>query len=128
MLPRSLWLMFGHKTRMVERADALPGRTAAMPVPAEHYENRHPLTGPWPAGFDVKTVKASEPAAVAKLYAKIVAGKPPAKLEPYKSTIPGTDVSFSMVPIPLCTSSRERLEMSSSTLAVSATRWIEVTI
>ena len=37
-------------------------------------------------------------------------------------------VAFSIVPMPLCTSSRERFEMSSSTLAVSATRWIEVTI
>ena len=37
-------------------------------------------------------------------------------------------VAFSMVPMPLCTSSRERFEMSSRTLAVSATRWIEVTI
>jgi len=37
-------------------------------------------------------------------------------------------VAFSMVPMPLCTSSRERFEMSSRTFAVSATRWIEVTI
>ena len=31
-------------------------------------------------------------------------------------------VAFSMVAMPLCTSSRERLEISSRTLAVSATR------
>ena len=37
-------------------------------------------------------------------------------------------VAFSMVVMPLCTSSRDRLEISSSTLAVSATRWIEATI
>ena len=37
-------------------------------------------------------------------------------------------VAFSMVLMPLWTSSRERCEISSSTLAVSATRWIEATI
>src|SRR2546427_145881 len=37
-------------------------------------------------------------------------------------------VAFSIVAMPLCTSSRERLEMSSNTFAVSATRWIEATI
>ena len=37
-------------------------------------------------------------------------------------------VALSMVVMPLWTSSRERLEMSSSTLAVSATRWMEATI
>ena len=37
-------------------------------------------------------------------------------------------VALSMVDMPLCTSSRERFEISRSTLAVSATRWIEATI
>ena len=37
-------------------------------------------------------------------------------------------VAFSMVPMPFCTSSRERLEISSRTFAVSATRWMEATI
>ena len=35
---------------------------------------------------------------------------------------------MSMVAMPFCTSSRERCEISSSTLEVSATRWIEATI
>ncbi len=43
--------MFGHKTRMVDPADALPGREATMPVPAAHHTNGHPLTGPWPDGY-----------------------------------------------------------------------------
>lgn len=43
--------MFGHKTRMIDPADALPGREATMPVPAAHHTNGHPLTGPWPEGY-----------------------------------------------------------------------------
>jgi peptide-methionine (S)-S-oxide reductase len=43
--------MFGHKTRMIDPADALPGREATMPVPAAHHTNGHPLTGPWPDGY-----------------------------------------------------------------------------
>jgi peptide-methionine (S)-S-oxide reductase len=30
---------------------ALPGRDEAMPVPAQHYVNGHPLQGPFPAGL-----------------------------------------------------------------------------
>jgi peptide-methionine (S)-S-oxide reductase len=44
--------MFGDKSRMIDPARALPGRTTTMPIPAEHYENGHPLTGPWPAGLE----------------------------------------------------------------------------
>ena len=43
--------MFGHKTRMIDPADALPGREAMMPVPAAHHTNGHPLAGPWPEGY-----------------------------------------------------------------------------
>jgi peptide-methionine (S)-S-oxide reductase len=43
--------MFGHKTRMIDPADALPGRSSTMPVPATHHTNGHPLTGPWPEGY-----------------------------------------------------------------------------
>jgi len=39
-----------HKTEMVDAADALPGRPEAMPVPAEHYVNGHPLSPPFPEG------------------------------------------------------------------------------
>jgi peptide-methionine (S)-S-oxide reductase len=50
----SLFSAFGHgKTTMVSAADALPGRSTPMPVPAAHFVNGHPLVGPWPAGFEV---------------------------------------------------------------------------
>ena len=46
--------MFGSKKmQMVDRADALPGRTdQTMPVPTAHHVNGNPLTGPWPEGFE----------------------------------------------------------------------------
>lgn len=31
--------------------EALPGRTATMPVPPQHFVNGNPLVGPWPTGF-----------------------------------------------------------------------------
>ena len=38
---------------MVDREDALPGRTdQTMPVPAAHHVNGNPLAGPWPDGFE----------------------------------------------------------------------------
>jgi peptide-methionine (S)-S-oxide reductase len=41
------------KTEMVDRADALPGRTdQTMPVPPTHVVTGNPLEGPWPDGFD----------------------------------------------------------------------------
>ncbi len=59
----------------------------------------------WPEGFVIRVNKAArseavERATVAKLHAKIMAGSAPSKMEPYKIMIPGTDVSFSMIPIP----------------------------
>jgi peptide-methionine (S)-S-oxide reductase len=39
------------KTRLPTPEEALPGRTTAVPVPARHYVNGHPLTPPWPAGL-----------------------------------------------------------------------------
>ena len=41
-----------HKTEMVDPDGALPGRTETMPVPTEHYVNRHPLTPPFPEGME----------------------------------------------------------------------------
>jgi peptide-methionine (S)-S-oxide reductase len=50
----SLFSAFGSsKTTMVSAADALPGRSTPMPVPAAHIVNGHPLVGPWPEGFEV---------------------------------------------------------------------------
>jgi peptide-methionine (S)-S-oxide reductase len=40
-----------HKTEMIDATSALPGRADALSVPATHYVNGHPLTGPWPEGF-----------------------------------------------------------------------------
>jgi peptide-methionine (S)-S-oxide reductase len=43
--------MFGReKTRMVEPAEALPGRSDAMPIPATHHVLGTPLAGPFPEG------------------------------------------------------------------------------
>ena len=46
-------MLFGRdKTQMVDPAQALAGRADTMPVPSAHYVNGHPLTGPWPEGFE----------------------------------------------------------------------------
>jgi peptide-methionine (S)-S-oxide reductase len=46
--------IFGtHKTRMVSAADALPGRTAEMPVPELHEVLGTPLRPPYPPGSEI---------------------------------------------------------------------------
>jgi len=46
--------MFGfRKAQMVTEADALPGRTTSMPVPARHEVLGTPLQPPYPAGTEV---------------------------------------------------------------------------
>src|SRR5215208_7527188 len=42
----------GKPTRMPTAADALPGRTARMPVPAAHYVNGNPVEGPFAQGLE----------------------------------------------------------------------------
>ena len=44
--------MFGKSKTIPSKADALPGRTAAMPVPESHFVNGHRLTPPFPAGLE----------------------------------------------------------------------------
>jgi peptide-methionine (S)-S-oxide reductase len=45
--------LFGsHDKRMIEAEEALPGRSAVMPVPAEHYVNGHQLRPPFPEGME----------------------------------------------------------------------------
>jgi peptide-methionine (S)-S-oxide reductase len=45
--------MFGsRKTNLVNEGDALPGRSATMPVPAKHFVNFHELTPPFPDGLE----------------------------------------------------------------------------
>ena len=43
--------MFGHKVRMVERDEALPGREESMPVAASHAVLGTPMTPPFPDGM-----------------------------------------------------------------------------
>ena len=46
--------LFGfHKTAMVTKEDALPGRSDPMPVPAHHEVLGGPLRPPYPAGTEV---------------------------------------------------------------------------
>ena len=44
------WLL--HKIQMPRPEEALTGRATAMPVPARHYVNDHPLQPPFPAGME----------------------------------------------------------------------------
>lgn len=43
----------GKKTEMPSPQEALPGRAAAMPVPAQHYVNGNPLQPPFPEGMEL---------------------------------------------------------------------------
>jgi peptide-methionine (S)-S-oxide reductase len=43
--------MFTKSLRIPSRDEALPGRDAAMPVPAAHFVNGHPLRPPFPDGL-----------------------------------------------------------------------------
>jgi peptide-methionine (S)-S-oxide reductase len=45
-------VFFSRKTEMVDPAKALPGRTRPVGVPDRHAVNGHPLTPPWPAGYE----------------------------------------------------------------------------
>jgi peptide-methionine (S)-S-oxide reductase len=45
--------MFGSKSRMPSPDEALPGRSETMPVPDRHFVNGHPLTGPFPQGYQL---------------------------------------------------------------------------
>jgi len=40
------------KARLPQREEALSGRAEAMPVPAAHYVNGHPIAPPFPAGLE----------------------------------------------------------------------------
>jgi peptide-methionine (S)-S-oxide reductase len=45
--------LLGQKARMITREEALPGRAAAMPVPAAHFVSGRPLAPPYPDGLEV---------------------------------------------------------------------------
>lgn len=44
--------MFRKKLEMPSAADALPGRSAAIPTAAKHFVSGRPLKGPYPEGFE----------------------------------------------------------------------------
>lgn len=44
--------LFGKKTAMVTPNEALPGRSAPMPVPDKHFVNGHSLKAPFPQGME----------------------------------------------------------------------------
>ncbi len=49
--------MFGlHKVSMTTKADALPGRQAAIPVPEKHFVSGARLVPPFPEGMELATV------------------------------------------------------------------------
>src|SRR4051794_25211276 len=93
--------------RVLAVMDLEPGKPGAMPpggpqVPKAQRDLIRQWVAegaPWPDGFTIRANKAgqseaSERAAVSKLHAKIAAQPAAAKMEPYKTTIPGTDISF----------------------------------
>jgi len=45
-----------HKTSLITDKDALPGRTKAVDVPAQHFVNGNPLKGSVPEGFETAIV------------------------------------------------------------------------
>src|SRR5580765_8235518 len=46
-------MLFGrHKTEIPDPADALPGRAATMPVPAEHFVNGSSMVPPFAEGLE----------------------------------------------------------------------------
>ncbi len=44
--------LFGKKNAMVAPNEALPGRSASMPVPEKHFVNGNPLKAPFPQGME----------------------------------------------------------------------------
>jgi peptide-methionine (S)-S-oxide reductase len=45
--------LFDKKSALPSAQDALPGRSAVMPVPAKHYVNGNPIKAPFPAGMEL---------------------------------------------------------------------------
>jgi peptide-methionine (S)-S-oxide reductase len=48
-----MWLVDPNKLRMITPAEALPGRSTRMAVPARHFVNGASLEGPFPAGSEL---------------------------------------------------------------------------
>ncbi len=47
-----MWMTSRRKLAMPSPEEALPGRSAKMPVPEAHFVNGHPLRPPFPAGLE----------------------------------------------------------------------------
>jgi peptide-methionine (S)-S-oxide reductase len=47
-----MWMMSRKKSAMPRPEEALPGRSAKMPIRAAHFVNGHPLAPPFPAGLE----------------------------------------------------------------------------
>jgi peptide-methionine (S)-S-oxide reductase len=47
-----MWMMSNKKAAIPTAEEALPGRTAKMPVASRHLVNGHPMTPPFPAGIE----------------------------------------------------------------------------
>jgi peptide-methionine (S)-S-oxide reductase len=45
-------MFFKEHSSIPSKAEALPGRTERMPVPAAHFVNGHPIAPPFPAGLE----------------------------------------------------------------------------
>jgi peptide-methionine (S)-S-oxide reductase len=45
--------LFNKKSALPSAQEALPGRSATMPVPAKHYVNGNPIKAPFPAGMEL---------------------------------------------------------------------------
>jgi len=46
-----MWPFMRDKLAVPRAEDCLPGREQPMPLPEQHFVNRHPLAGPYPAGM-----------------------------------------------------------------------------
>jgi len=46
-----MWPFMRDKLAVPQPEDCLPGRSQPMPLPEQHFVNRHPLAGPYPAGM-----------------------------------------------------------------------------
>ena len=101
------------QSRLVLVVELPPGTAGAMPPGGQQLQaaDRRTLRdwvlegAPWPEGTSL-TMAGGAPrpkddlALAESLHKRIVEGNQPTKMEPYKTTIPDTDVAFEMVSIP----------------------------
>jgi formylglycine-generating enzyme required for sulfatase activity/mono/diheme cytochrome c family protein len=99
------------KSPLYTSVELPPARPGAMPPggPQLSKEDREIIRrwisegAPWPPGAVIRTTETAghdEQALVEQIYQKIAANPASPEIKPYKTTIPGTDVTYEMVPIP----------------------------